>query len=79
MAALGPEDALLGPDAGLFSANNLGPLSTTAYALGEHALDSPGALTGHRPMTGRIVLTVITDEDKIPAVVAVVKEHGGSI
>lgn len=78
-ARLGPEDTLFGPDAGFFSANNLGPLSTTTYALGEHAVEHPGAPAGHRPRSGDILLTVVADEDKVPAVVSIIKEHGGSV
>ncbi len=71
------EAGLLGDDASLYSANNLGPLSSTDYALIQDSLDHPSALIGHRPRLGSILLTVITSEENVPAVVAIVKEQDG--
>lgn len=78
-SAFGPEDSLFGPDAALLSANNLGPLSTTAYALGEDVTERPGELIGRRPRLGDILLTVVTGEETVPAIVSIIKEHGGSV
>lgn len=43
------------------------------------ALDHPGALLGRRPRLGNVLLAVVTEEDKVAAVVALVKEKGGSV
>ncbi len=70
---------ILGPDAGLYSSDNLGPLSLTSYTLIEDSLDHPTALTSHRPRLGSTLLTVVAAESDVPAVVAIIKDLGGNV
>jgi len=71
----GPFDDL---NAGLLSANNLGPLSSTTYALGEEAPDAPSAPGRPRPESG-VTLLVLAAEEDVPAVVSALRRAGGSV
>jgi hypothetical protein len=41
--------------------------------------ESPANLLARRPRQGRVLLTVVTREEDVPAVVSVVKDAGGSV
>lgn len=73
----GPFDDL---NADLLSANNLGPLSSTSYALGEEAPDAPPAPAPARPRPeSGVTLLVLAAEEDVPAVVSVLRRAGGSV
>ncbi len=57
-------EPLVGPD-----------MDMVVDALGE----SPANLLARRPRPGRVLLTVVTREEDVPAVVSVVKDAGGSV
>lgn len=76
---LEPDESFFAPGAGLFSSNNLGPLSATVYALGETAAPGSAGPPVGPSGPGDILLTVVTEEDKVPAVVAVIRGRGGSV
>jgi hypothetical protein len=73
----GPFDDL---NAGLLSANNLGPLSSTTYALGEEAPDAPSAPAPGRPRPeSGVTLLVLAAEEDVPAIVSALRRAGGSV
>lgn len=76
----GPATGPFGPDDPTFlSAGDLGPLSSTDLSLVRDALDHPGAMVARRPRQGDVLLTVVTEEENVPAVVAIIKQSGGSV
>jgi len=70
----------VGPDGlGLGSSGDSGPLTRIPADLVQESLDRPSALLRHRPRLGSVLLTVVTEEADVPAVVAVIRDAGGRV